>query len=200
MTALVGGLTVLAITGLASMRLKDETLASVAPAPFAAPAAIGDWQAVASENSWSQHGDLRLFAADYRRGSERLEFGVVETRVAGAKLSLAPLSASDPRPWNDIGNEAVNACDAARCVDLNHAVRRSAVDSSVRHVYYAYVVGDLFTPSTLVLRLATAFSRLRGGRVPARLIALTIDGAPLRGEQLAALYLALAAASGDERA
>lgn len=93
MTALVGGLTVLAITGLASMRLKDDTLASVAPAPFAAPAAIGDWQAVASGNSWSQHGDLRLFAADYRRGSERLEFGVVETRVAGAKLSLAPLSA-----------------------------------------------------------------------------------------------------------
>lgn len=198
--ALAAGLGVLAITGLTSVRLQANASVTLAHTAADLPATAGDWQAVAPPGAWSPVGGLRVLTADYRRGSGRLEIGVVEARVAGAKLSLEPLLSKGTDDWRAMGSEALSACDALRCIEVVHAVRRNAVDSSVRHVYYAYFFGHRNTSSMLALRLATAFSRLSGASQAARLIAVSVDGEPLPGAELVALFRAVTAATGNEPA
>ena len=200
---LVAGAAVLVIVGLTRVVLDDEGGAVRAAQEPGAPAVLAGWDLALPTAGWVAGGDLRSLALRYRGSGRDLDVSLVETLVAGAKLIPDGLFADRRSAWLDVARAPLTACsDAERalpaeCVQLVHLLRKSDDAQVVRHIYYGYSIGRFQTSSTLLIRLATAATRLAGHRNATRLIAFSVDGEALDPGALYTLYSAFDAALRD---
>ena len=100
---------------------------------------------------------------------------------------VLPESKEDP-DWGEAKRESLSGCVQKKCISLIHTSWRKLLEEEVRHVFFAYFVGDLVTDSELVFRATTGWNRLLGRQEPAGLIAFFISGKPPAPETLALWY------------
>ena len=183
----VAGLAVLAIVGLTRVLLDDSSHSRPALSDGKPPAVLAGWQLDSPAAGWAAEGELRTLTLRYRADGRAIGLTLVETRVPGAKLLPALVLPRAEAGWRDVSRETTTACDGAHCVRLVHSLWKNDEEHLVRHVYYGYSIGRLQTHSGLLLRLATALSRLTGKRDPARLLAFSVDGEALNADQFSAI-------------
>ena len=77
--------------------------------------------------------------------------------------------------WREKRASRESGCVDVACPQFVHAIWEREKTRQLRHVYYAYAIGDVVTASALVLRAARGARMLTGRRDPLCLIAIVAD-------------------------
>ena len=186
------GASALLITGAASsVDRTSTTVQHLGASTF--PERFREWVLVQQPGSWLPDGtgSNAFVEATYREQNRELRLLVLKTLAPTAKLQEAMLVPRDEVSWLQKNAERVHACVEGRCSSVVHATWQRPKSDHVRHVYFAYTVGNVITSSKLELRLAHGWQRLRGMGETSHLLALFVDQTPLDEGDIAAAFEAI---------
>lgn len=154
------------------------------------PHRIVDWYLVDQPRAWSvdQTGASESIDLTYRGEQRDVRIFVVDGLSSAAKLQQAALVPHGGGTWREKHVVREVGCRNAECVSMVHATWQRERSEDVRHVYFAYGIGDFTTDSKLAIRAAHGWHKLMGTRNRPRLIAFIADEAPLEVNELAAAF------------
>ena len=121
-----------------------------------------------------EHGDLRVF--------------VVEGLSSATKLQESGLVPRGGGTWREKHVAREVGCRSAECVTVVHATWQRERSDDLRHVYFAYAIGDFVTDSKFAIRAAHGWHRLTGTRIRPRLIAFVTEQTPLEADAMSAAF------------
>lgn len=164
------------------------------------PKNISGWELATTSNDWivdpkSNNETLTLV---YRRKGENMHVVIVQTLSKSAKLQESLLIPGDKNSWRERRVQKQSSCVASDCVTLLHTTWQRDKSPDLRHVFYAYSIGNFTTDSKLVLRAANGWHRLTGSRGNPRLIGLVFDGAAPAIPEVAVAFWLLQSTLGAE--
>jgi exosortase len=200
--AVLAGLVVMCIAGVTAGFTSRPAWAAVQLPSGQLPSEIAGWRlsGPVQAQATSPAQDTTTQTLLYRRQGRDLRVTVTQTRSIQAKLSEEALSPGTHATWQDIRRDTPTDCSTIGCAGLRHTVWRLDKKTPLRHVYHAYSVADFDTDSKLALRAATAWHRLMGQAVGARLIVMAIDGDEPTREDMTTLYHAIRVALNESPA
>lgn len=193
------GLSVLLIAGSAVGLSTNELRSPRGTQTGLFPRNISGWELASPAAVWSvdQQGRTESTRLIYQQGGRDMQVAIVETLSSAAKLQDSKLAPRDKYLWRERQVRTEAACDASDCFTLLHSTWQRDKSRELRHVYYAYSIGNLTTDSRFRIRAAHGWQRLtRGGDRP-RMIAFTLDDAAPDVDELAAAFRNIQAALKD---
>jgi exosortase len=191
----LAGLSMLLIGGSAAA-LPASELRSPRGAYAVAAQSISGWDLVKPADVWTVDPPSRTesISLTYRRQGRDIEVVIVEPLSANIKLPESRLAPHDGSIWRQKQVQHEAACAVSRCTGFLHSTWQRDKGQHLRHVYYAYSLGNFTTESKLGIRVAQGWQRLTGRRDHPRLIGFISDDAVLDVDELGAAFDALRSA------
>jgi exosortase len=191
----LAGLSMLLIGGSAAA-LPASELRSPRGAYAVAAQSISGWDLVKPADVWTVDPPSRTesISLTYRRQGRDIEVVIVEPLSANIKLPESRLAPHDGSIWRQKQAERESTCAISRCTRFLHYTWQRDKGQHLRHVYYAYSLGNFTTESKLGIRVAQGWQRLTGRRDHPRLIGFISDDAVLDVDELGAAFDALRSA------
>lgn len=151
---------------------------------------IAGWELVKPAPVWTIDGETNTESIEltYRHGGGEIRVVVIEPLSSSTKLPESRLVPRDQGVWRQKQIEREAACAGVRCVSLLHSTWQHDKGDELRHVYYAYSIGNFATESKLAIRAAQGWRRLTGTRGAPRLIGFVSDDAVTDLDQLGAAF------------
>ncbi len=154
------------------------------------PKNISGWDLADSAAIWSidKHERTESISLTYHRNGRDMHVVIVDTLSPTAKLPESRLAPRDNNIWRERQAEDEVACGASNCIALRHITWQRDKSQELRHVYYAYSIGQFTTNSRFALRAAHGWHRLTGGSDNPRLIGLVSEDAVPDIDELASVF------------
>ncbi len=129
----------------------------------------------------------------YRRGDAEIQAFVVTTLSAADKLPRWQLPATRSGHWRDMQTKRETDCDARGCVAYSQLILQGSELSQRRSMEAAYCGAGVMTDSTLRIRAAHAWNRLKGLADSQRSVVLVMEGDGLSASEAIAALRSLCA-------
>jgi len=157
----VAGLLVVSTVGLAQLMMSTSRDELHLSGVDLAPINLNSLSSSESSVRWdvdeqSRAGSLRLSF----RGE--LDVLIVQALPGNNKLPRSGLVPRGDKVWREANIESQTACQHEHCINFIHTTWNRKDSNDVRHIFYAYYVGDLITDSKLIYRMAAGWNRLMG--------------------------------------
>lgn len=156
------------------------------------PQNIAGWELADPAAVWSvdQQSRTESISLTYQRNDHDIHIVIVETLSPTAKLPESRLAPRDKNIWRERQVQNESACVGSECIALVHSTWQRDKGQQLRHVYYAYSIGDFTTDSRFALRAVHGWRRLTAGRDRPQLIGfISEDAAPDIHEVAAAFQI-----------
>jgi exosortase len=189
------GLTTLPIVLVSASSLDAE---STAPAPLVLPTEAAGWASrETAPIDWHPRVStpgVESLTATFSKEARAVMVFVAQSSSTREKLSGAALDLAGSLDWLPAVEERMVACDAQRCLQIEHRELLKREVKQVRHLYVAYVTGAGIVATPLAFRLGRAWALLTGRGDSGRVVALASDAPEgLESTEVAALVSALSA-------
>lgn len=172
------------LAGLAILTVSSSTLWLTATEEYPAPGVqnasvpkhLMGWALVAPAANGSaspQSGTERL-SRTYARDGRELEVRIFGVSSPEAKIDESQLAPRNGKVWLEQSAQKRVSCVRSDCLTLWHVTWAAQESSDLRHVYYAYSIGEYTTTSKFASRAMHAWVRLSGNQNMLQLIALTV--------------------------
>lgn len=139
------------------------------------PKSLHGWELVRSvENEITNpQGNTERLSLIYKRDGRELGVRIFGASGPEAKIDESQLAPRDGEVWLEQSAQKMVSCVKSDCLTLWHVIWAGRQTSGLRHVYYAYSIGQYTTASKFASRAIQAWVRLSGKHNMLLLIALT---------------------------
>ncbi len=120
---------------------------------------------------------------------QELDVLIVQALPGNKKLPESWLTPRGENNWREVNIEKQLACQHEDCINFIHTTWNTQGSDDVRHIFYAYHVGEMVTDSKLTYRIAAGWNRLIGANQKAGFISFFFVGEPPAPKKLASAYL-----------
>ena len=157
----VAGLLVISTVGLAQLMMsvsRDELHMSVVDLT---PINSNNLSPFQSSERWDVDEESRTGSLSLAYRGD-LDVLIVQALPGNNKLPRSGLVPRGDKVWREAHIESQTACLHEHCINFIHTTWNRKDSNDVRHIFYAYYVGDLITDSELIYRMAAGWNRLMG--------------------------------------
>ena len=157
----VAGLLVVSTVGLAQLMMsvsRDELHMSVVDLT---PINSNNLSPFQSSERWDVDEESRTGSLSLAYRGD-LDVLIVQALPGNNKLPRSGLVPRGDKVWREAHIESQTACLHEHCINFIHTTWNRKDSNDVRHIFYAYYVGDLITDSELIYRMAAGWNRLMG--------------------------------------
>ncbi len=121
--------------------------------------------------------------------NQELDVLIVQALPGNKKLPESWLTPQGENNWREVNIEKQSSCQHEHCINFIHTTWNTQGSADVRHIFYAYHVGEMVTNSKFTYRTATGWNRLTGANQKAGFISFFSAGEPPTIRKLANAYL-----------
>lgn len=187
------GLTVLMVTGGVLWLIGSEPHPPRGDQAAAMPRNLLGWELASPAAAWvsDPQSSTESLSQIYKRDGRDLKVLIVTTLTPEAKLHEFQLVPRDGKTWHEQLTQKQVACVADDCLTLQHVTWMARETGEVRHVYFAYSMGDFTTISKFSLRASHGWHRLSRRDDRPLSIAFAANDPPPSADEIAGAFRVL---------